>query len=547
MSNSIPDLENKLNNEILTEKDRVKVLIDLTINLFQVDVKKALYYNKCAEDLIKNYPENAIERGLVANNYGVCFYSQNLNIEALEKFIEADKILSQSDDVEHRILSKADIALIYSRTQQYEEALAVLLQIENEMQQIPLSIRHAQIYINIDATYVYLKRYEDALLYSKKALAIAEKENHAFGIAISNVNIGGNYLELGDLVLAKKHIDKGYEICKENKFEILCVSSCMKLSDYFFKIENYNLALNYTNEGLEIAIKSNLSEHMVYLYNQLISIYEKTENYKAALDASKKYNEIKVESTSSENMKIINSLQLQYSTEKKELELSELKIKQQQLEIEKRESELSALKSQMNPHFIFNALNSIQELYTIGDKKMANEQMANFASLTRKILDVSGKQKIDLADEIDILTKYLELESIRFEKDFSYQINLSKNIDEDDLQLPPMLIQPYVENSIKHGLLHKKGVKQLIINFSLNDDETILFCEVIDNGIGRNASAEINKNRSKEHTSFATSATQKRLDLLNKDKAKSVAVLFDDIINDQQQIAGTKVSIQIPL
>ena len=158
----------------------------------------------------------------------------------------------------------------------------------------------------------------------------------------------------------------------------------------------------------------------------------------------------------------------------------------------------------MNPHFIFNALNSIQELYTIGDKKTANEQMANFATLTRKILDVSGKQKIDLADEIDILTKYLELEGIRFENDFVYQINLSKNIDVDYVQLPPMLIQPYVENSI-------------------------------------------NKNRPQSHVSFSTSATEKRLQLLNQGKQENIAVLFDDIEDENNNALGTKVSIQIPI
>ena len=233
--------------------------------------------------------------------------------------------------------------------------------------------------------------------------------------------------------------------------------------------------------------------------------------------------------------------------EKKELELSALKIKQQELELEKRDSELAALKSQMNPHFIFNALNSIQELYTIGDKKIANEQMGNFSSLTRKILDVSGKQKITLAEEIEILTKYLELESMRFEMDFAYTVSFDEKIDEDYLQLPPMLIQPFIENSIKHGLLHKKGMKKLSISFEVNDAEDILLCTIIDNGIGRDASAQINKNRVASHVSFASAATQKRLELLNKDKEKRVAVVFEDVIDEQQQIAGTKVILQIPL
>jgi len=201
----------------------------------------------------------------------------------------------------------------------------------------------------------------------------------------------------------------------------------------------------------------------------------------------------------------------------------------------------------MNPHFIFNALNSIQELYTIGDKKMANEQMGNFAQLTRKILDVSGKQKIELAEEIEILTKYLELECMRFENDFSYKIHLSDNLDEDYTTLPPMLIQPYVENSIKHGLLHKKGSKQLDIYFELDEDANVLKCSVDDNGIGRQASASLHKNRSASHVSFSTSATEKRLRLLNQGKKEMIAVQFEDKEDESGNTSGTRVIIQIPV
>ncbi|MBP6456835.1 MAG: histidine kinase, partial [Chitinophagaceae bacterium] len=192
-------------------------------------------------------------------------------------------------------------------------------------------------------------------------------------------------------------------------------------------------------------------------------------------------------------------------------------------------------------------LNSIQELYTIGDKRMANEQMGNFAQLTRKILDVSGKQKVDLSEEIEILTKYLELESMRFENDFSYAIDLGENIDEEYLQIPPMLIQPYVENSIKHGLLHKKGHKNIHIYFELNQEETILKCIIDDNGIGRDASTEINKKRPQSHVSFSTSATEKRLQLLNQEKKVMIAVVFEDKMDETGNALGTRVTIQVPI
>jgi LytS/YehU family sensor histidine kinase len=471
----------------------------------------------------------------------------NLNEKALEKFIEADKILSQSDLIEHHILSKADMALIYTRTEQYQQALDIYLIIEREMIAMPIGIRHAQIYVNIDAAYVYLKDYSNALRYSLKALEIVERENHAFGKAISYVNIGGNYVQLGEIEKAKEFIDKAHQLLVENDIESLRCSINLKYAEYFAKISDYKQAIEYGNKALKFAEEQKSEEQAMFVCGRLIEFNEQFEDYKQALSMSKKYNEMKQAALAREKMNVLNSLQLQYNTEKKELELSELKVKQQELEIEKRDSELSALKSQMNPHFIFNALNSIQELYTIGDKKMANEQMGNFAQLTRKILDVSGKQKIELAEEIEILTKYLELECMRFENDFSYKIHLSDNLDEDYTTLPPMLIQPYVENSIKHGLLHKKGSKQLDIYFELDEDANVLKCSVDDNGIGRKASAELNKNRSASHVSFSTSATEKRLRLLNQGKEEVIAVQFEDKEDESGNTSGTRVIIQIPV
>jgi len=543
----IEQLKLKLNEESLTLEEKLDTLITLTANLMQYDVEMALQYNKQAEELSSHFPPDNIQRGLILNNYGVYYYMVNLNELALEKFIAADKILSKSNNVEHHILSKADMALIYTRTEQYQEALDQYLKIEKEIATLPLSIRHAQIYVNIDAAYVYLKDYKNALKYSLKGLEIVENENHIFGRAISYVNTGGNYLQLNEIEIAKTYIDKSNALIEEHAIESLASSINLKYAEYHAKINDFQQAVSYGNKALKAAERKKSEEQMMFICGRLIDFNEQIADYKQALAMSKKYNEMKHAMLTRDKMNILNALQIQYNIEKKELELSALKIKQQELELEKRDSELAALKSQMNPHFIFNALNSIQELYTIGDKKIANEQMGNFSSLTRKILDVSGKQKITLAEEIEILTKYLELESMRFEMDFAYTVSFDEKIDEDYLQLPPMLIQPFVENSIKHGLLHKKGMKKLSISFEVNDAEDILLCTIIDNGIGRDASAQINKNRVASHVSFASAATQKRLELLNKDKEKRVAVVFEDVIDEQQQIAGTKVILQIPL
>ena len=135
-----------------------------------------------------------------------------------------------------------------------------------------------------------------------------------------------------------------------------------------------------------------------------------------------------------------------------------------EFEKDKTRMELTALKSQMNPHFIFNALNSIQEFIILNDKKKANQFMGKYADLVRSTLDMSDKESITLEEEVKSLELYLELEKLRFEDNFSYSIDVSGDLVEKNYKLPAMLIQPYVENAIKHGLLHKQGAKMCPFN-----------------------------------------------------------------------------------
>lgn len=211
--------------------------------------------------------------------------------------------------------------------------------------------------------------------------------------------------------------------------------------------------------------------------------------------------------------------------------------KRNELEMRMANSQLAALKSQMNPHFMFNALNSIQDLVLQQDTGNAQLYLGKFAELTRKVLQASGMEFISLSSEIDILTLYLDLEKLRFGDEFKYSIELHDISDADELQIPSMLMQPFVENALKHGLLHKQGNKLLSISFSTEADQ--LVCEVIDNGIGRAASAAINA-RKRKHSSFATEATLDRLKLLN-DYHQLGATLK---ISDLEQ--GTAVKISLP-
>lgn len=213
------------------------------------------------------------------------------------------------------------------------------------------------------------------------------------------------------------------------------------------------------------------------------------------------------------------------------------------LEQELNKSVLRSIKSQMNPHFFYNALNTIQAYIFTNDKLKANSYLAKFSKLTRLILEHSEKENISLSEEIEALKLYLDLEKMRFKEDFSYQIQTEKVKHKDNIELPPMIIQPYLENAIKHGLLHKESDKKLDIIFEEKEKELIVTIE--DNGIGRKRSMELNQIRSEKHHSFATKANEKRLEILNKAGNKKVGV---DIIDKYEGDlpTGTKVVLNIP-
>ncbi len=216
------------------------------------------------------------------------------------------------------------------------------------------------------------------------------------------------------------------------------------------------------------------------------------------------------------------------------------------VEEELRKSQLVSLKAQMNPHFMFNALNSIQEFIILNDKQQANVYLGKFADLMRMTLDMSNKDMVSFDDELTSLKLYLELEALRFESQFNYHIQVNESINSIGIYMPPMLIQPYVENAVKHGLLHKKGNRELCIDFSMSNTN-VLTCVITDNGIGRQRSREINLLQQKKHKSFATGATQKRLDLLNVQKNANIRVEYSDLIGSNNNCNGTKVTVNIPI
>ena len=414
-------------------------------------------------------------------------------------------------------------------------------------------------YNNMGGIYFKKKAYKKALEMYQKGIQISNNSKDNQQLSVLYYNLAKVYKKTANIDLYQKSIEKSFQLAESSKNLVVLKDVGLDLFKIHKAKNDYKNALNYYEKAINARESLEKEDNKnAILKADFKHETEKKQNQIKALSAAKKIAELKSERHATLViallliMLVIGLLSYflfhKYKIKKQnELLKTKLKETEKTFKAEKKaaESELKALKSQMNPHFIFNALNGIQEQFMYGDKLVANEQMGNFTYLTRQILELSGRTKIPIATEVDLLTKYLELEKMRFDNDFEYQINLSPSIDEDYIQIPPMLIQPFVENSIKHGLLHKAGHKELSIYFEENEAENYIKCTIIDNGIGREKSNEIKSKNNLNHQSFSTKSIDKRLEIWNTNIKNPV--IYEDLMTDKKEVIGTKVCLLIEI
>jgi LytS/YehU family sensor histidine kinase len=205
---------------------------------------------------------------------------------------------------------------------------------------------------------------------------------------------------------------------------------------------------------------------------------------------------------------------------------------------------LMALRAQMNPHFIFNSINSIQLFILKNDSESAHKHLSRFSRLIRNVLENSKHEYISLAVEIETLEHYIELERLRFSSKFDYKITVDEELDVKSILISPLLIQPYVENAIWHGLMHLKDrAGELLL--CIEKEGQLLKCTIEDNGIGRKRSAEYKKG--KDHQSTGLSLNKERVEIINTLHNSSAGLQFIDKQDKDGLPAGTKVVIYMPI
>ena len=216
-------------------------------------------------------------------------------------------------------------------------------------------------------------------------------------------------------------------------------------------------------------------------------------------------------------------------------------------EIEKKISELKlqALRAQMKPHFLFNVINSIQYLISSNDQKSAYNYLSKFSKLMRITLENAEKSTIQISNELEGLKLYLELESLRFEDKFCYNIDIDPEIDIHNVEIPTMLIQPYVENAIHHGLRHKSSKGELNIKLELQNSRVV--CSIQDNGIGIEKALALRNKQNDNHHSTGMKVSHERLEILNTINKNGNVVEVSDLAKNGNRSSGTLVKIHIPI
>jgi LytS/YehU family sensor histidine kinase len=222
------------------------------------------------------------------------------------------------------------------------------------------------------------------------------------------------------------------------------------------------------------------------------------------------------------------------------------KKEKEQTMLNKRIAELEqkALRSQMNPHFIFNSLNSIQQYVAERDITGANNFITDFSRLIRMTLDLSAHTFINMSDEIDYITTYLKVEKTRLENQFDYSINIDNTLNLHEIYLPPLLLQPYVENSIRHGIKYKKENKGMI-SICVQKKEGDILVSIEDNGIGREAAQQYKSKYHIQYQSKGMTINNDRIDVLNSYNDQKIEIAINDLYDNRNEPAGTRVDIYL--
>jgi len=527
-----------------------------------------------------------IKNGLARayGSIGVVCSEQNNYAKALEYYFKALKIYEETK--QENIVARAynNIGIVYKAQKEYgkaleyfEKALWVQKKIGDNTSAITIT--------NIGN--IYLDRNEDdkALQSYKDAEKIFMEHENRRGLAELYNNFGNYYRKKNNYPEAESSYLKALAIFEETGEKYGASASLGFLGDIHALQGKNTTAIGYLTKSSALADEIGVLEQVKESEKSLSELYEKTGNAAEALKHYKKYSDARESINNSESIKNMVREEMNYEFERKEalqkvedekrqvlfdeqakrhsqqmlfvglsalllfgiafLIYSRLQLKKRlTLQRDLAEYEQKALHLQMNPHFVFNCLGSISSFIVQNGTDSAIKYLSKFSKLMRLTLEYSKESLIPIDKEIEGLQNYLELEQLRFNKMFDFEITKDPSI-EDDMAIPPLLLQPFVENAIIHGIVPKKVYGSINVDFTLADDK--LVCTVTDNGIGINRSKKLKENSVTVHKSMALEITRKRLEVIQAFTSKASQVEIKELTNAMGEPSGTRIVLNLPV
>ncbi len=537
--------------EILNERGDANQLAEAYIdysgtllNLNQVDKANRLLED--AKKLLQSFPDKRLEAYLVCT-VGYLHLQNSNKVKALKSFYDAENRLESYSspltlkDYYFITLIKSGIGKIHSVNLEPEKSISAYKEVVELCERFGMRSRLSWHYLHVGNSYMAALDDDNAIRYFKLGIKVIDDVNQQ-ARALAYANLGYCYLKKGLYQEGLDLLERAYPLFIEKREKNLANIDWWRAKAYD-GLGKRRKALKYYFSALELAKMGAVQNQVAGLLSDISEFYASEGDYKNAYEYQK-FCEKAVELAMNEaKQNKIRELEIKHEAERKEKEAEMFKLQATGLQ-------LKALRAQMNPHFVFNALNSVQHFITSDDPTLAAKYLAQFAVLMRQSLEYSDLEIISLEKELEFLRNYLEINvNLRFENKLEYEILVDEEIEEDIYGVPTMIIQPYVENSIEHGIRPKQN-GLIKIEFKLKDEDTLL-CVVEDNGVGRQKARQLQeKNKDwKSHRSLGTKITQERLEILqNNEVAGKETVKIIDLTDPHSgEALGTRVEVLVPI
>ena len=542
------------------------------------------FYFKSLEIQLELKADKDENMAMLYNNIGVTYVNQSNYKKGIEYYLMALRIQEKLDNKHGMALNLNNIGVIHNHQKNYKKAI----QYFNQSLKINQKISHKKgltmNYENLSDAYVGLNDLEKAINLLSEALTITEKIGDKEGLVKNYISISNIYIKQQKFKNAYHFLEKSLRLSLELGTESLTTYSYLYLGIVYYHWEEFTKSKDYLNNAIQLARKLNQPESIQTGADYLSKVESSLGNYQAAYEAHLLFKELSDSLFNQEKSKQIASLEIQYETEKKEQQIATLSQEAQikDLELNLKDSELNRyilimtilgvslivllfggaiaylinqqkqlklqqqaqnmeqkmLRAQMNPHFIFNSMAVIQDFILQNHAEEAVLYLSQFSKLTRQVLENSRNDYIRLEQEISMLKSYLSLQNLRKQNPFTYEVEVSENLDAEEVAIPPMFAQPFIENAIEHGLDDSINRGEIKIKFDIKGDHVLL--SIQDNGVGIQEATQIKKNKLEDHESLATKITEERINILRRSIKKNISF-------DIQSLAqGTQVIFRLP-